>query len=270
MSEAFVLYSDGGGQKGSSAAAGCIVEEVETGKRVYLSAFLGPGTNNEAEITGGLLGFSFLSLFHNSIGEKMPIRWVCDSEYVLKSATGYIFGWQRNGWKTASKNPVKNQGLWKAFLSLSRGFAITPEHVRGHTGHVENEACDSISTWLQRNSDSVMRGPDAIDVVSQGEGNWVVLDARPFLETLRSVGVNDPSAENIAGLRRILSINGVSSFGSAPEKKVSSSNSREIEVHPLVLQLKNIAVELRRCGKNDELAAALGSDLDNLLNDYDI
>ncbi len=184
MAKEYVLYSDGGAELHVSAAGACIVEDKETKERVYITSFLGPGTNNEGEIIGGLLGFSYL----RAIGvkpEATKIHWICDSEYVLKSATGYIFNWVKNGWKTASRKQVKNKGLWKAYLTLAKGFSITPEHVRGHTGHPENEACDEACNWARA------EGPDLL--ASGGEGDkfeingeqWVLIDGAKTLEALR-------------------------------------------------------------------------------------
>ena len=35
-----------------------------------------------------------------------------DSQYVQKGISEWIHGWKRRGWKTANKDPVKNEDLW--------------------------------------------------------------------------------------------------------------------------------------------------------------
>lgn len=184
MSADVVLFSDGGGQKTSSAAGACVVEIKSEDLRIGIATFLGQATNNESEITAGLLGFNYLKqAFPNS-----EITWVCDSEYVLKSATAYINNWQRNNWKTASKQDVKNKGLWHCYLELSKGFKVIPSHVKGHSGHPENETCDSVSTWVRLNGQEALAGKriSSFELETEiGLNNWILIDGREFLSILR-------------------------------------------------------------------------------------
>ena len=179
-----ILYSDGGGQKGRDAAGACIIDDSETGERTKLVMYLGEGTNNEAEISAGLLGFAALRKKYGS--KPVPLKWVSDSEYTLKSATSYIFNWQRNGWKTASKSAVKNQGLWRTYLEVRGKFKIEPEHVKGHSGHPENEACDSASTWAQQNGEDLIEDSGESLITGVGPGDtWTLVDGRAFLDSAR-------------------------------------------------------------------------------------
>ena len=198
------IYSDGGGNVNSGAGGACVVRDKEGGEWKF-GIFLGPGTNNEGEISAGLLGFSFLrTLFEEA--QALGVHWVCDSEYVLKSATEYILNWQRNGWRTASRKPVKNQGLWKTYLFLVQGYEVTPEHVYGHTGHPENEACDRASTWLQENGEDVFEGRSLIEGVSIGieelDQDWTMLDGREFIAQMREN--NQPEEGISSGLIEML------------------------------------------------------------------
>lgn len=193
------LFSDGGGERDSAAGGACIVRDASNGTEIRLALYLGGGTNNEGEISAGLLGFSFLRALEAA--ERVQIgrvHWVCDSEYVLKSASQYITAWQKNGWKTAARKPVKNQGLWRAYLVLADDLPIDVEHVRGHTGHPENEACDVATTWLQQHGPSYLaQGGEgsAVDVGSGAlERNWIVLDGRGFIEAVRD---EHPNLEEI-------------------------------------------------------------------------
>jgi len=184
----WVLYSDGGGQKTSGAAGACIIENQELGVFENRIIYLSNATNNEAEISAGLLGFAAI-LKHVEEGHSgLSLRWVCDSQYVLKSATGYINNWKRNGWKTASKGEVKNQGLWNVYLELSKGIKVIPEHVKGHAGHTQNEACDTACTWAISNaedhfdiSESGMVELSGMD----GYDHWHVFDGREFIDEAR-------------------------------------------------------------------------------------
>lgn len=181
----FIIFSDGGGEKNSSAASACIIENVKELKRVNLVAFLGPGTNNEGEILASLLGLSYI--FNQTKGDE-SIKLVADSEYFLKSATAYIHTWIKNGWKTASKSKVKNLGLWMAYVELRKKYSIEPEHVRGHSGHPENEKCDSASTWVRFNAEKIFdeSQSNAIEVEIGGEA-WTLFDFRTFIDKFRLI-----------------------------------------------------------------------------------
>jgi ribonuclease HI len=70
-----------------------------------------------------------------------------DSQYVLKGMTEWLPGWKAKGWKTASKQPVKNQELWQRLddLVAHGGHAIEWRWVRGHNGHPGNERADELA-----------------------------------------------------------------------------------------------------------------------------
>ncbi|MFM9827984.1 MAG: ribonuclease HI [Sphingomonas sp.] len=69
-----------------------------------------------------------------------------DSRYVMDGLTKWIHGWQRNGWKTADKKPVKNADLWQALLAAAKPHQITWQWVKGHAGHPENERADKLAS----------------------------------------------------------------------------------------------------------------------------
>jgi ribonuclease HI len=57
--------------------------------------------------------------------------------------------WKRRGWRRAEK-PIKNLELWKRLDELATGHQVTFIHVRGHSGHVENERCDELAVAASR------------------------------------------------------------------------------------------------------------------------
>ena len=70
-----------------------------------------------------------------------------DSQYVLKGITEWLPGWKAKGWKTASKQPVKNVELWQALdeLVARGGHRIDWHWVRGHDGDPGNERADELA-----------------------------------------------------------------------------------------------------------------------------
>ncbi|HIE42002.1 MAG TPA: ribonuclease HI, partial [Nitrospinaceae bacterium] len=77
--------------------------------------------------------------------EPCEIKLTTDSQYVVKGVTEWVKGWVRNGWKTASRQPVKNQELWQELHKLNQHHTITWVWVKGHSGHIENERCDQLA-----------------------------------------------------------------------------------------------------------------------------
>ena len=68
-----------------------------------------------------------------------------DSVYVRDGITKWIFGWQKNGWRTADRKPVKNAELWQELLAAARPHKIDWRWVKGHAGHAENERADKLA-----------------------------------------------------------------------------------------------------------------------------
>ena len=69
--------------------------------------------------------------------------------------TKWIHGWQRNGWRTADRKPVKNAELWQELVAAAAPHKIEWHWVKGHAGHAENEradrlACDEAEAFANR------------------------------------------------------------------------------------------------------------------------
>jgi len=121
---------------------GTIVEENGADgvsrKRRELSGARPRTTNNQMELQALIEGLK-------SVAPGTRVEIVTDSEYVSKGVTSWMKGWIRNGWKTASKAPVKNQVQWQELNDLLGTRPHKVSWVRGHTGHAENERCDELA-----------------------------------------------------------------------------------------------------------------------------
>ncbi len=95
-------------------------------------------TNNRMELMAAIAALE-------ALGRASAITVVTDSAYVKNGVTGWIHGWKRNGWKTASKKPVKNAELWQRLDAAQARHAVTWEWVKGHAGHPENERADQLA-----------------------------------------------------------------------------------------------------------------------------
>ena len=68
-----------------------------------------------------------------------------DSTYVRQGITQWINGWKKNGWRTASKKPVKNVDLWQRLEEARARHDVNWHWVKGHAGHPENERADELA-----------------------------------------------------------------------------------------------------------------------------
>jgi len=80
-----------------------------------------------------------------SLKNSCDVNLSTDSQYVVKGITEWLPGWKKRGWKTASKQPVKNADLWREIDELANQHRITWHWVRGHSGHTENELADQLA-----------------------------------------------------------------------------------------------------------------------------
>ena len=95
-------------------------------------------TNNKMELMAAIMALETLE-------RPSTITVVTDSTYVKNGVTGWIFGWKKNGWKTAAKKPVKNVELWQRLDAAQARHTVTWEWVKGHAGHPENERADELA-----------------------------------------------------------------------------------------------------------------------------
>ena len=81
------------------------------------------------------------------------VKVVTDSKYVTDAFhKGWLKNWQKNGWQTAAKKPVKNRDLWEDLIYLVDLHEVTFEWIRGHTGHTENERADKLAVEARDNA----------------------------------------------------------------------------------------------------------------------
>ncbi len=113
-----------------AAAAGGQEKEICGGQR--------DTTNNRMELTAVIEALRAL---------KRPVkaRVHTDSQYVQKGISEWIHAWKKRGWRTASRQPVKNEDLWRALDEEAARHQVEWVWVRGHAGHVDNERADLLA-----------------------------------------------------------------------------------------------------------------------------
>lgn len=95
-------------------------------------------TNNRMELLAAIEGLDALK-------RPSKVSLTTDSQYVRKGITEWIAAWKARGWKTASKQPVKNRDLWERLDALAQQHQVAWHWVKGHSGHTENERVDGLA-----------------------------------------------------------------------------------------------------------------------------
>jgi ribonuclease HI len=95
-------------------------------------------TNNRMEMLAAIMALE-------SLTRPVSAQLFTDSTYVRDGITKWIYGWKKNGWKTASKKMVKNVDLWQRLDIAAERHFIDWQWVKGHSGHPENERADDLA-----------------------------------------------------------------------------------------------------------------------------
>ncbi len=118
-------------------------------QRKTASGFEADTTNNRMELTAAVEALSALK-------KPCHVTLITDSQYLKNAFTaGWLKNWQRNGWKTAAREPVKNKDLWERLLELSALHDLTWSWTRGHAGHAENELVDRLALQARRRGEGL-------------------------------------------------------------------------------------------------------------------
>lgn len=103
-----------------------------------LSGYEPATTNNRMELAAAIAALEAL---------KRPtrVRLFTDSNYLRQGVMAWLPRWKANGWRTADKQPVKNQDLWQRLDLALRSHKVEWHWVKGHAGHPENERADALA-----------------------------------------------------------------------------------------------------------------------------
>lgn len=132
-----IIHTDGGcegnpgpGGWGAVLRSGGHAREISGGEPAT--------TNNRMELQAAIAALAALK-------EPCAVSLHTDSQYVRKGITEWIALWKRNGWRTASRKPVKNDDLWRQLDALAATHRISWHWLKGHAGHADNERCDQLA-----------------------------------------------------------------------------------------------------------------------------
>ena len=156
------LYTDGGSRNHGNRR-GQHVRREDKAAWAYLIEYrqqriTGTGgefgaTNNKMEITALIRALEYMLDHH--LNDEVIVA-TLDSHYVLDPITkGWLYGWRRRGWVTASGKPVANQELWVTVLRLLSSFPQL--HFVWTKGHAVNQGNNTVDELLNKTMDQMER-----------------------------------------------------------------------------------------------------------------
>ena len=131
------IYTDGAcrGNPGPGAWAALLIAGKER-KEIYGAE--AATTNNRMELMAVIGGLGALK-------RRCAVQLYTDSKYVLQGITEWLPQWKSRGWRTAAREPVKNQDLWERLDAAAAAQDIDWHWVKGHSGHEHNDYVDELA-----------------------------------------------------------------------------------------------------------------------------
>ena len=132
------VYTDGSCSGNPGVGGWGVVILIDDKDLINLNGGSKHTTNNRMELTAAIEALKYFS-------KKSIINLFTDSKYVKDGIELWIVNWKRNGWKTTSKKPVKNQELWIKLDKQIERHTIYWHWVKGHAGNTKNEQADYLA-----------------------------------------------------------------------------------------------------------------------------
>ncbi len=117
-------------------------------------------TNNRMALRSAMVGLGLL--------RRTPcgVRFVSDSQYLVKGMTEWLRGWKARGWKRKGGR-IENLELWQELDRVAGRHSIEWTWVRGHAEHPQNEYADHLATTAAK------EGTSSDGLVESGFGGWL-------------------------------------------------------------------------------------------------
>jgi len=139
MSEIVTIHTDGGCRPNPGPGGwGAVLRFGEHVREMY-GGESAATTNNRMELTAPIMALETLN-------RPCTVHVFTDSTYVRSGITSWLAGWKRNGWKTSTKQPVKNADLWQRLEAACERHEVEWFWVKGHAGVADNELADQLAT----------------------------------------------------------------------------------------------------------------------------
>lgn len=137
-------YCDGACGQNTDRIGGYAAILIFEGKRKEITGSAINTTNNQMELMAVITAFRAINRLVNNVPSEVIVT--VDSEYVSKGITDWLPRWQKTGWKTAAKKPVKNKELWLELSELMGKHKTYFQWTRGHADNEWHNRCDTLAT----------------------------------------------------------------------------------------------------------------------------
>jgi len=138
------IYTDGAcaGNPGPGGWAAIILskgnkKEIFGGKKLT--------TNNRMELTAAIKALEYCVEKQVKQPSLKLIEIYTDSTYVKEGITVWINTWEKNNWKTADKQNVKNIDLWKKLKTLVKSNQVEWLWIKSHSNNPMNDLVDQLA-----------------------------------------------------------------------------------------------------------------------------
>ena len=131
------IHTDGGCEGNPGPGAWAAVLAYGEHRREISGAEMAT-TNNRMELLAAAEALERLK-------EPCEVEFFTDSQYLRQGIMSWVAMWKAKGWMTKSRQPVKNEDLWRRLDAASSRHRIDWKWVKGHAGNVDNERCDTLA-----------------------------------------------------------------------------------------------------------------------------
>jgi ribonuclease HI len=137
MAEPVIIYTDGA-CKGNPGKGGWGAWLQYKGREKELYGGEKHTTNNRMELMAAIQALDALK-------KPCVVELHTDSSYLKDGINKWLANWKKRGWKTANKQAVKNEDLWRRLDLVTKNHEITWKWVKGHSGNYGNDKADSLA-----------------------------------------------------------------------------------------------------------------------------
>jgi ribonuclease HI len=132
-------------------------------------------TNNKMALAGAIAALEWI----RRQWKHARVRYVSDSEYLVKGMNDWIKDWKARGWRRKS-GAIENLELWQKLDQVAATHDVTWGWVRGHDDHPKNEYADFLATRAaehqERSNGLVPSGFDTWLGQQRARGRYVAYD----------------------------------------------------------------------------------------------
>jgi len=131
---------------------------------------------SERDTTNNRMALSSAIEALRALRRPCRVRFVSDSQYLVKGVAEWLPGWKRRGWRRKT-GPIENLDLWQKLDRELARHDVETVWIRGHAGHPRNEYANHLATRAAKDlSQSAGLIPSAFEAwleAERGRGRYL-------------------------------------------------------------------------------------------------